>query len=291
MTPTLSIIIINYNTYKLVENCIQSIRQFILSIDYEIIIVDNDSSDRDILHRLKAPDLRIILSEENLGFGKANNLGYTYSKGKFILLLNPDTLLIDNSLELLINIAEYNSNACYGGILLDENRQNTHSFGKFPTLKLFIKQYIKSYLPFIRSHQNLQLTHITKVDYITGADLLIPRSVIEKFGLFNPAFFMYYEETDLQKRYNLAGIPSYIVPNVNIIHLDGGSFKKKSIRRLKMVLSGSIIYAKLNFSLINYIIFRTLTLLLNIPKILVYPGNWKEKLSALTLLSSIIKIK
>lgn len=283
-----SVIIVNYNTLKMTSECIESVIKYTEGISYEIILVDNASKDGSREYFEKDSRIKYVYSEKNLGFGRANNLGYSIATGDFIFFLNSDTLLIDNSIAHFYNVASQRCQlACYGGTLIDREGEHIHSFGKFPSLRGFIKQYCNSYLTLLSKKDKFPVLNedtIIPVDYITGADLFIPRWLIEKYGLFNEAFFMYYEETELQKRYSLNGYHSYLIPSINIIHLEGKSFSGKSLIRLQRVLKGSMIYSKLCFSRWEYILFRICTLLLNIPKILIYPGKIKERIQTFAVL-------
>lgn len=268
----------------MVSECVCSIKRHTCGISYEIIIVDNASGDYPILTALETDNVIIIENKQNSGFGAANNIGYLHSKGNYILCLNPDTLLVDNSLYKIISFQKsVHQNVCCGGILTDLKGLAIHSFGTFPTLKTFFHQYVHTYLRNSNSKPIRTHGEPYKVEYITGADLCIPRSVIEKYGFYDERFFMYYEETELQYRYAKHGVFSYIIPSVRIIHLDGGSFPQK-IGKLKRVLQGSITYADIVFNKTQYIIFRLMTFTFNLPKIILYKGNVKEKIDLIKLL-------
>lgn len=247
-----SVIIVNYNTKELTRNCIDSIFQHTSGVKFEIILIDNASTDGSA--ELFEEDRRIILikCKANLGFGKANNLGYRYAKGKYIFFLNSDTLLLNNAISFFFNKMEMSSNSigCMGCILQDASSKKTHSFADFPSVgNLLFYQWPTLFS--ILGFNAMQMDNIKdedvnssffKVDYITGADLFVRRSVIEDYGLFDPAFFMYYEEAELQYRYNMKGVYSYIYDRAKIIHLEGMSFagvkrnKNKSLVSLKSQL-------------------------------------------------------
>lgn len=218
-----SVIIVNYNTCKLLDKCLESIKKTTQDVTYEIIVVDNDSHDdsREMI-KTKYPWVKLIESENNLGFGRANNLGFEHSKGRYIFLLNSDTILIENSIKILSNTLDANTSiGAVGATLVDGNNQQVHSYGIFPSVfrKLFKRRFVIKGVDF-KEDQN--------VDYITGADLMIPRAVWLQLDGFDPHFFMYYEETDLQKRMALLGYKRVIVPSTKIIHLEGGSSINKT---------------------------------------------------------------
>lgn len=223
-----SIIIVNYNTRDLTLNCIDSIVDKTTGIEFEIILVDNASTDGS--YELFTQDGRIkyIYSQENFGFGKANNLGIKESQGKYLFFLNSDTILLNNAVKYFFDFCE-NSNekiGALGAILIDQNQNNIHSYGRFITPAYEIWDVICKYLRFLKKRKFINppsVTQTTAVDYITGADLFVPRSVYDELGGFDPAFFMYCEEVDWQFRMAKASYKRLIIVDPRIIHLEGGS--------------------------------------------------------------------
>jgi hypothetical protein len=200
--------------------------------------VDNASSDGSV--EALETDSRIILikSERNLGFGRANNLGYQKANGKYLFLLNSDTLLQNNAVKCFYDIAERESNrnvGCWGGWLKGADQNIVVSYGRFHTLwrDLYIQLCLVPYSLFTKKRLS-QLAGLynykTKdgiVDYITGADIFMKKSVADQYGLFSPEYFLYCEETDMQKGYSKHGILSKVVEGPDIVHLEGGSQNKK----------------------------------------------------------------
>lgn len=200
-----------------------------------------------------------------MGFGKANNLGYNHSIGKYIFLLNPDTILLNNAVNIFFKEMErqdYNV-SCIGSILKTKDGFNNHSYGVFPTNHRLVKNLLKLYFRY-KTDDTTQKSFPLEVDYITGADLFIKRSVINELGFFDEDFFMYFEETDLQYRYRKAGYKSIVIEQPRIIHLEGITTKGKnasySYRHWILYFNGYKTYMKKHFSQINYIIFRFLIL-------------------------------
>lgn len=286
-----SVIIVNYNTLKMTSECIDSIIKHTENLNYEIILVDNASSDgsKDFFEHDKR--IKYIYSSQNLGFGRANNLGYSYSKGKFIFLLNSDTILLNNAIKFFLDFAnnEDVKYACLGSMLLNTSGEYIHSYADLPKLTFFIKKYLNEYTRLVgvdllhNYFDKIPETYPLKVGYITGADLFIRREVIEKNGLFNPRFFMYYEETDMQNRYSRTGNYSYIIEGPKIIHLCGGSQKKSLLSWMRDII-GSLSYTKENFSSMKYYMVKSLAIMLLTPKILVHPSKWNDKLLGLKAL-------
>jgi hypothetical protein len=208
---------------------------------------------------------KLIKSPQNLGFGRANNLAYGEAKGKYIFLLNSDTYLLNNAIKIFFDEMEScDSNiACLGSILKcqDEVTPN-NSYSNFPSIKetllLFRGLYTRIPVP---------LPHITKdgcVDYVIGADLMIRRSVIDELGLFSPDFFMYYEESEMQFRYNRKGYKSKVIDTAKIVHLEGASFsdsgKKMSGVKALMYFRSMRIYMKKRYHWRKYILFKLLSI-------------------------------
>lgn len=292
-----SIIIVTYNTYKMTSECIDSIFKQQCPLKYEVILVDNSSVDESKVNFSKDSRIKYIYSEENLGFGKANNLGYSLASGKYILFLNSDTILNNDAISMFYNIAENSASniVCWGTTLSDKDGRYIHSFGKFPTLWSYIKKYINNYTRFFgwnilkkESLLPLPSKYPMIVDYITGADLLVRKSIIEELGLFNPVFFMYYEETEMQFRYKKHNYLTALISEPNITHLEGGS-KKKSLKSWRIELEASFIYAKLCFAFPKYVFIRMLALFLLTPKILIYSGSISEKIKSIYSLITPIK--
>lgn len=249
-----SIVIINYNTANLIKECIGSIDKHTKGLIYEIIIVDNDSSEDDkaiLSSFLENENINIVFSDSNLGFGRACNLGVKNSEGRNVIFLNPDTILINNALLCMSVFLDNNPSvgAC-GANLYNENKDPNLSYKmEFPGCLAELKQL----LPFelgdkLHYGVNYMFNYTDKpikVACITGADLMIPRNVLSRVGLFDRDFFMYYEDTELCWRIRNKGYNLVCLPDAKIIHLEGRSFTNLSFARLNRVFLGrSVFYAK-----------------------------------------------
>ena len=226
-----SVIIVNYNTLELTKNTIESVFEKTKELKYEIILVDNASTDGsvDFFENNYKNKIIFIKNTENLGFGKANNRGIEIAKGKYVFLLNSDTLLINNAIKILFDFMEKTKECgICGGNLYTKELQPTHSFlRKFPSLLLEIQEYIKKKEK-IRNDFNYT-NFEQEVAYITGADMFIRKEILEKSGYFDKDFFMYFEETELSYRIKRLGYKIVSVPQAKIIHLEGKStiFKER----------------------------------------------------------------
>lgn len=254
-----SIIIVNYNTSKLINDCISSIFDRVIGIEYEIIIVDNNTEELSkVITASEDSHVKLLQLPENIGFGLANNAGAKIAAGKYLFLLNPDTVLMNNAVKILYDFAETHTNvgAC-GGNLYDENIQPAHSFRlSRPGIKQEINNLFCGLLDRIKYGHSLVFNYNDKplkVGYITGADLMILKSNFQKVGGFSKAFFMYYEETDLCERLSRLNLSIFSVPDANIQHLDGKSFNNNNdnLRRISIVETSRKIYMSKNFNKLN----------------------------------------
>lgn len=253
-----SIIIVNYNTSELTLDCVDSIRVLTNGVTYEIIVVDNHSEPKDIDRLRNNSFFSLICNNQNLGFGYANNIGIAQSSGKYIFLLNSDTRLLSNIIFEMFEFSESHIGmGAVGCLLLGENNQNIHSAGAFRSpvsmlgnffCKLFcLPDYDKRLLRRINNKAYLD------VDYVTGADLFLKRSLFDEVGGFDTNFFMYNEDSDLQLRIKKMGLRRIILNSRSIIHLCGASqrgemtFQKYAIRQKSLKY-----YVKKNFSGASY---------------------------------------
>lgn len=267
-----SIIIVNFNTMELISNCIQSIYKKTSEIDYEIIVVDNASADgSQQMITKKFPDVKLIELKENIGFGRANNKGVEVAKGRNILFLNPDTILINNAIKELSEFLDLNLKvgAC-GGNLYNEEMKPTHSFRRIlPSIAYELNEllvYLPEKILFGKNWEHNYKEKSISVGYITGADLMTRNSLILKIGVFLPNYFMYFEETDLCYRIRKAGFKVASVPKAKIQHLEGKSFVNEDLNRMRISFSEESrqTYYKINYSLfylriVNLIYFINLS--------------------------------
>lgn len=276
-----SIIIVNYNTVELTKNCLQSIYEKTNNIDYEVIVIDNASVD-DSVNMIKSEfaNVKLIENPENLGFGRANNLGIKISKGKYVFLLNSDTLLLNNAVKIFYDYMEINNKnnkiGALGSYMLDSKGNCCHSFGDIPSYFFLIKRYLNSCLSFtifnFQKKINDDTTKDMEVGYVCGADLFVQKEVLNKLNGFDERFFLYYEETELQYRMMLHCYKRIIIPDAKIIHLEGSSFNLKINRRILNDRSMFLFLTKHNRSYFKYFIFKYIYLLFSIPAIILKYG-------------------
>lgn len=223
-----SIIIVNYNTVDLLKACLETVLMYTKDIDYEVLVVDNCSKDDSVEMLMRDFSwVKVILPQENLGFGRANNLAAKTACGKYLLFLNPDTLLLNNAVKMFYDFMETCNHdgdiGAIGGILLTADGQPNNSFGRFPSIKSEIAYLVGKILR--RQTPLIQSSRLPfEVDYIIGADLFVETKLFRAIGEFDSNIFLYYEETDLQRRIANIEKKRIILPQVNIIHMEGGSF-------------------------------------------------------------------
>lgn len=238
-----SVIIINYNTCRLTCQCIASVLEKTTGITYEIIVVDNASTDESVT-ALKKEFPSVVLFENtiNEGFGKANNTGARYAKGNFLFLLNSDTLLLNNAIKELFEAAVNNPGLNIGAAcsnLYTENLQPAPSYFQYYP-NLFNLLLYKTHLWSVMGHDIFNKTgELKNVSMIIGAHLFLSREVFTSLNGFDPEFFMYLEDADLCKRLKNKGYNLISVPQAKIIHYQGSS----SVRGSKLIMEArSFIY-------------------------------------------------
>jgi GT2 family glycosyltransferase len=273
MKKNVSVIIVSYNTKELLSECLNSICEFTEDVNYEIIVIDNGSTDgtleiikRDYSH------INLIENLDNIGFGRACNLGIEKASGEYVFLLNSDTKLTNNALYFFYSFfLKHNINNCIGAlgsILLDSDLNPIHSFGNFPG----IIRFPKFTLPNCSLEKELFFSsdwNEYEVEYITGANLFIKRDVIISLGKFDPDYFMYFEETDLQKRMQKLNLKRIVINGPKIIHLQGKSFKGDLINRKKLIkLKSMFLYHKKNSKVYEYFLLLLFYHLIYFPMII-----------------------
>lgn len=262
---TLSIIIVNYNVYDLLKNCIQSIYSNIKDVDYEIIVVDNNSPERDIENiQHDFPLVNYIESNENLGFAKANNIAFRKSTGKYLLLLNPDTVLIDNFVYEFIKMLEKENNfsAC-APMLVYEDRSFQSSTG--PQMDLFYELLESFNLTGIyRNYKKKKYfknpSSFFAVSWASAACLLVKSIDFKNVNGFTESYFLNYEDIDLCKKLSSSGNKIIYYPKYHCIHLDHKSFAFNYDKLIYSRYLSKINYSLLHYSVIERFFFRSIVI-------------------------------
>jgi GT2 family glycosyltransferase len=267
----LSVIIVNYNVKHFLEQCIHSVLKSLELLKGEVIVIDNNSVDGSCqMLREKFPHIKLIENKENLGFSKANNQGIRIARGRYVLLLNPDTIVQEDTFRKCYDFMEAHPDAGSLGVKMIDGKGNflPESKRSLPTPKVsFYKIFgLSALFPkskiFGRYHLGyLDKNTIHKIDVLPGAFMFLRRSVLEQVGILDESFFMYGEDIDLSYRIKLAGFENYYFPETTIIHYKGESTKKGSINYVIVFYKAMIIFAGKHFSLRNA---RLFSLLINI---------------------------
>lgn len=261
MNISVSVIIVNYNTKELLKNCLDSIIRNTSDINYEIIVSDNGSKDGSCeMIKSQYPSVILIENNQNLGFGKANNVGLKIAKGEFIFYLNSDTVILNNAIKIFYDSwKKYDQNNDLGALgcnLLNSKMQVIHSKGNLEKYLYNIKDLIKMSLTNIiltfctifkifpsifyktKAKENF---YLGEVGFITGADLFLKN---DNYAAFDENFTLYYEDTDLQKTLFNAGKKRILIDGPLIQHLCGGSvgermtiYRKATFSRIQFELS------------------------------------------------------
>lgn len=261
-----SIILVNYKTYSYLSDCIKSIKDKTLGVEYEIIVVDNDSKDDSCeMIRTNFPDVILLSNEINLGFGSANNKGVTIARGDYVFLLNTDTILINNVIKILLDFMETSSSSvglCCAN-LYKRDLSSNHSYSlQFPSVSRFF--FYRFHIPF--HDECFNTTEQTKrVSCVIGADMFIKREVFNRVKGFDEHFFMYIEDGDLSYRINKAGFEAHNVPHAKIIHLQGVS--SPSLKKLYWEIDGYSYYFRKNksvYAMYSYFFVESFSMLTRI---------------------------
>ncbi len=255
----ISIVIVNYNVQFFIEQCLNSIYNLSnFKGSYEVIVIDNASIDgSNQMIESKYPDVILIKNERNLGFAVANNMGFKVAKGKYVLMLNPDTILEENTLQLCFNKMEEDANIGAlgvrmvdgGGKFLPESKRG------FPSPVVSFYRFTGLYRLFPKSNKfnayyagQLDECKEGEVDILCGAFMFMRKDILFGIGLLDESFFMYGEDIDLSYRFKLQGSKVLYYPESSIIHFKGESTKKNSIQYNRRFYEAMNIFARKHFS-------------------------------------------
>ena len=239
--PDLAILIVNYNAAAVLPACLDSLPAGAAGLAVETIVVDNASTDASVaLLRARDPQLQLIANAQNVGFAAANNQAAAAAHARYLLLLNPDTVVQPGALGALVACAEAHPEAgTLGPRLLNADGTPQRSCWRgFPGLGMALADALYLWkipgLPFARrtEYRPSELTQTRAVDHLLGAALLIPRALWDELGGLDPSYFLFLEETDWCYRAQQAGRPSYFTPDAVIVHLGEHSMNQNPRRNL-----------------------------------------------------------
>ena len=287
----ISIIIVNFNVKYFLEQCLCSVIKATTNIETEIFVIDNNSTDGSKeFFRGRFADVRFIWSNVNAGFSKANNLALQQATGKYVLFLNPDTILPQDCLEKCLSYFNFQEKCGAMGVKMIDGSGNFLKESKrgfpspftamckltglttlFPTSKLFARYY----LGHLDQHQNHE------VEVLAGAFMLVKKSVLDLTGGFDERFFMYGEDVDLSYRIQKAGFKNIYFSATTLIHFKGESTKRRSLHYVRMFYGAMGIFVKKHYKT-GGVLFYTLLIQLAIWIKSFQSGitNWIKFLSA-----------
>jgi len=265
-----SIIIVSWNTRDILRNCIKSIYEQSSDSSLEVIVIDNASTDGSAeMVKKDFPQVTLIENSENRGFATANNQGIAIAKGRYVLLLNPDTIVLDNAINNTLYFADaHPESAVVGCRVLNPDRTLQATCFMFPSISnmLLSTTYLYKLFPKSRFFGRERMTwwdrnDIREVDVVTGCFMLVRREAIEQVGLLDEQFFVYGEETDWCYRFNQAGWKVMFTPCAEIIHLGGQSTRKKATAMVVQLRKSILQFMKKHYSPFIYRIACLLTVI------------------------------
>ena len=239
-----SVLVTNWNGCDVLRECLRSLARETNGVQYETVVVDDASTDGSTaMIRREFPGVRLLTNPLNAGFVRSNNAGAEVARGRYLFLLNSDTILVSNAVMILAEYLDRHERvgAC-GGWLLGPDGSSQISFGYAPSLRqalvdaLFLNDLFPgARLPGRGIVPGRKLKSPIPVEYVSGADLMVRRDFVERFGLFDTAFEAYCEEVDLCRRVRRSGnMDVHFVPDARIVHIGGFSYRKTGPRRISM---------------------------------------------------------
>lgn len=257
----LSVALVNWNNRKYLESCLQSIEEARLPLETEIVVADHGSVDGslEMLDR-HFPQVKVIRNSKNEGIARGNNQCIKNSSGRYIYILNNDTLVNQASImEMVSFLDEHQDAGAVGGNLLNPDGTLQSTFCSFPTLWeefLIVSHLGKKINPLHPSYHDIWPT-IREVDWMSSASIMVRRQAIEDIGLIDENYFIYSDETDWQYRMWQAGWKILYLPQVNTVHFGGGSFQPGS-KRFTLVYRGRMLFARKHYSATYSLIQRAM---------------------------------
>jgi len=267
----MSIVLVCWNNKAYLDPCLKSLYEGGLKSSFDVVVADNGSTDgsQQMLAE-KYPEVKIIQNTGNVGLGKASNQGIEVTNGRYVLLLNNDTIVNGPALDMLVEFLDAHPEAgAVAGKLLNPDSSFQSGYAPFSTLleEFLIATHIGELLwSGYPSHGDSN--EIKATGWLSSACLLVRRSALDKIGLLDESYFIYGDEADLQYRLNKAGWKVYFLPSSTIIHFGGRSMDRW--KRRKMVYRGKMLFYKKNYGFLNTFLLRVLFFVMSLLKLLVW---------------------
>ena len=264
----LSVVIVNYNVKHFIEQCLFSVLKASENITCEVFVVDNNSVDGSVtLIKEKFPQVNLIVNKTNTGFSVANNQALKIATGEYVLLLNPDTVVQEDTFTKILAFMDANPDAGGLGVKMLDGQGNFAPESKrgLPTPEVaFYKMFgFARFFPKSKRFGKYHLSYLSEdelaeIDVMSGAFMLIRKTVLDKIGFLDETFFMYGEDIDLSYRIKQAGYKNYYFPDTQIIHYKGESTKRSSLNYVVIFYKAMAIFSKKHFSGSNAFWFNAL---------------------------------
>ena len=256
----LSVIIVSYNVREYLDQCLQSVRKALQGVDAEIIVVDNQSEDDTVAFvREHYSDVLMIESGGNVGFARANNMGIRQSDSEYVLLLNPDTVIAENTLREVMSFMDLHETVGGAGVQMlnaDGTKAMESRRGRPTPLVSFYKMCgLADLFPRSRTFARYYMSWLSwnepaEIEVVSGAFFFIRRKALDEVGLLDEDFFMYGEDIDLSCRLLNAGWHNCYLP-CRIIHYKGGSTDKTTVRYVRVFYQAMLIYFRKHYGHLN----------------------------------------
>ena len=258
----ISVVIVNYNVKYYVGQCIDSVRRALRGIDSEIIVVDNHSRDGSVDYLSKIEGVRIIESGHNLGFSKANNIAIRQSTAEYVLMLNPDTIVAEDAIRMIIDFADSHPQAGGIGVRMHNDWGTTARESRrglpSPMTSFYKIIGLSKRLPLHRKYGRYYMGWLpwdspSRIEVVSGACFLVRRKALDEVGLMDEDYFMYGEDIDLSYRLLKSGWENWFVP-ADIIHYKGESTQKTSFNYVHVFYNAMLIFMRKHYSHLSWLI-------------------------------------
>jgi GT2 family glycosyltransferase len=278
----LSVIIVNWNTRDLLADCLESIAANAPAYSYEIIVVDNASADDSVgMIKTRFPHVTLIENSGNPGFAQANNQAIARSGGRYVLLLNPDTVVLPDALDKLVDFMDRHPRAGAAGSRLF-SADGSLQISCYPYPTLFRELWRLSHLDAIHPIAEYDMSRWSvdtprEVEAIQGSCLMLRREALDQVGLLDESFFMYSEEVDLCLRIRLGGWPLYWVPQSRVIHYGGQSSKLVADEMFLQLYRGKVQYFRKHTRPLVVALYKLVLLAAACARVVLAPLAWLER--------------
>ena len=264
----LSVVIVNYNVEHFLEQALNSVFKALRNVEGEVFVVDNNSADGSLaMLEAKFPQVHVIANKENVGFAKANNQAIRISQGEYVLLLNPDTVVEEDTFEKCIRFMDETPDAGGLGVKMVNGKGEFLPESKrgipLPSVAFYKLFGLSKLFPNSHKFGSYHLTYLSNdeihsVEVLAGAFMMLRKSVLDQIGLLDEDYFMYGEDIDLSYRILKGGYKNYYFPETRIIHYKGESTKTGSLNYVHVFYKAMQIFAKKHFSQKNAKLYNVL---------------------------------